>query len=237
MTRALVKARERQFATEAAIHLGVNWVIGPDREEPDFLVQENELNFGLEVTQIFMGLIGQAGSNLKRAESARQKLIRRYQASYDGQSASRLTVKILGNLTEANLEILTEALLLVDFDARPTAYQVRMDLRSAHDASIGVIAYVTKGFRSDWFSMDDRVEWVDQSPLAIISRSVQEKSGKLPKYRSSVGNDVRLLLVADHFYNSGKVMKISDQPIDLFGFSIAYFYAYPEGVAVFTQRS
>src|SRR5690348_14732664 len=65
MTRPLQKRRERIFVEEAGRLLGKTWVLGDDREHPDFIVVENGKRFGLEVTQIFIGPQSDAGSFLK----------------------------------------------------------------------------------------------------------------------------------------------------------------------------
>ena len=40
---------------EAAKFMGKTWDVGPDREQPDFLVTEGAQQFGLEVSEIFAG--------------------------------------------------------------------------------------------------------------------------------------------------------------------------------------
>jgi len=55
MTRQSKKMRERFFVEEAARFLGRKWVLGADREHPDFLVTDGAEQFGVEVSEILRG--------------------------------------------------------------------------------------------------------------------------------------------------------------------------------------
>jgi hypothetical protein len=83
MTRPLQKRRERIFVKEVARLLGKTWDLGDDREHPDFMVVENGKRFGLELTQIFTGPKGDAGSSLKASESKMQHTLNGLQRQYE----------------------------------------------------------------------------------------------------------------------------------------------------------
>ena len=68
MTRPSTKRYERFLVEQAAKVLGKAWTVGPDRECPDFIVDEGPQQFGLEVVEIFTGSQGQKGSVMKRRD-------------------------------------------------------------------------------------------------------------------------------------------------------------------------
>lgn len=54
---------------QAARLLGKTWDLGDDCEHPDFVVTDGGQQFGLEVTELFIGPQGDAGSSLKASKS------------------------------------------------------------------------------------------------------------------------------------------------------------------------
>jgi hypothetical protein len=81
--------------------------------------------------------------------------------------------------------------------------------------------------------MKDRVGWEDRNPIPRIAAAAKKKSEELPRYRATVGSDIRLLIVADRINNSGKLILEERVPLDIFGFQAVYFFPYPESVVVF----
>jgi hypothetical protein len=81
--------------------------------------------------------------------------------------------------------------------------------------------------------MKDRVGFVDRDPMPRIAAEVKKKSGKLPQYRQAADSDIRLLIVADRINNSGKLTLEEQASLDLLGFTVVYFFPYPEEVTVF----
>jgi hypothetical protein len=69
--------------------------------------------------------------------------------------------------------------------------------------------------------------------MSRIAASVAEKSHKLPRYIERAGPDVRLLVVADRYNNSGKLMLEDAVQLNRYGFEKVYFYSHPENVTVF----
>jgi len=227
MTRPVKKNKERHYLEEAAKRLGLPWVIGLDRECPDFIVTEGTHQFGIEVSEIFMGATGANGSQMKRAESGVQRKLNTLRAEFEAAANIPLTVKFVGNMSEPNTTFVRDRLLAEDFASKPIAYRTVIDTHN------GLRVHVTKALRPDWYSVNDRVGWVDRNPLPQIIDAVSKKSGELARYIEAAGPDVRLLLFADCIYNSGKLRLEEPFEIDLCGFSRVYFFSYPETVTVF----
>ena len=235
MTLPLKKNRERFFVEAAAKLMGKTWTIGPDREHPDFLVTEGAQQFGLEVCEIFAGQQGRAGSAMKEMESHGQQTVDALRREYEAISNIPLVVKLVGDVCAENLALVVPALVAEDLASKPVSYQAKIDLNTGLRAGLRV--YVTKAFRPNWFSMKDRVGFVDLDPMPRIVAEVKKKSEKLPQYRQEVGSDIRLLIVADHINNSGKLMLEEQASLDMMRFQEAYFLPYPESVIVFDSTT
>jgi hypothetical protein len=225
MTRQTKKERERFFVEEAAKHLGVAWSLGPDQESPDFIVNDAVQAFGLEVCEIFTGPQNRAGSSMKRSESIIQRDLNRLRLEYEATNHIPLIVKFVGNLSTDNMASIVPALVAEDIASKPIGHHIVID----HDNGLRV--HVTKSFRPDWYSINHRVGWVDRNPVERISDVIKNKAKELPRYRMA-GTDIRLLVVADRMHNSGKLMLNQHVTFDLHGFSVVYFFSYPESVAV-----
>lgn len=230
MTRRLQKRRERNFVEEAARLLGKRWDIGVDRENPDFLVLENGQRFGLEVTQIFIGPQDDAGSSLKAGESKTQRTLSRLQSQYEAIENIPLTVKFVGNMEADNLATLVPALLAKDLPSKSVRYQFVHDTTIEHPARARLRVYVTKAHSPNWYSVNDRIGFVDCNPHRIIADAIAKKANELPRYKESAGDDIRLLLVADRISNSGKLLLEEGAQFQFHGFKAVYLFPYPEGV-------
>ena len=227
MTRPLKKTRERFFGEQAAKCLGVAWTLGPDRERPDFIVNEGEQQFGLEICEIFTGPQRRAGSAMKESESNNQRDLNRLRLEYEAITQIPLSVKFVGNMSSENMASVVPALIAEDFASKPILHHVVIDEDN------GLRIHVTKAFRPDWISVNHRVGWVDRNPMGRIAAVIDKKSKELPSYRDAAGSDIRLLIVADRTYNSGKLMVNQTFALDPRGFSVVYFYSYPESVTIF----
>jgi hypothetical protein len=231
MTQQLKKNKERFFAELAGNLLHKMWELGPDREVPDFFVTEGTQRFGLEVCEIFTGPQSQDGSSMKRAEANTARVIDALRREYEVVANVPLRVKLVGDVCAENLALVVPALVAADFASKPVTYQAKI----APDTGLraGLSIYVTKALRPEWFSVNDRVGWVDRDPMPRITAAVMEKSKKLSQYKSAVGMDIRLLVVADHISNSGKLSLKEQSHLKLQGFRIVYFLSYPETVTIF----
>ncbi len=79
-----------------------------------------------------------------------------------------------------------------------------------------------------------RAGWVNRNPADRITKEIEKKSGKLPRYKKCTGlDDIRLLVVANRIMNSGKLSLQKHPALDLRGFHVVYFLSYPESVTVF----
>lgn len=228
------KALERHYAAETARLLGQHWVLGPDRESPDFVVDANGQLFGLEVTEIFSGPTDGRGAVMKRAESKRQKRIQRLQEEYEAEEAIPLVVQLVGDTGEINLSSVITEIRMLELAEKPPGHQARIEINEGD----GLLeAYVTKALRSEWLCVDDRVGWVNLKPQQVIQQAIVEKAGRLQAYREASGPDVRLLVVANRIQNSGKLKLGAPIHLDLAGFSAVYFFSYPEDVHLFTASA
>ena len=223
----MTKEQERFFAEEAAKRLGTTWSLSPDRESPDFLVTEGTQKFGLEVSGVFMGPQGPAGSAMKEKESITQKAVDTLRIKYEEIRNIPLIVRFLGDMSADNMATVVPALVTEDFASKPIFHHVKIKLGDRFSV------HVTKAFHAEWFSVNDRVGWVDRDPIQGIADRVEEKSKKLPAYREAVGLDIRLLLVADRIHNSGKLMLKERPALDVRGFRVVYFFSSTERVIVF----
>ena len=180
--------------------------------------------------EIFQGPKKDAGSVRKKAESDRQAAICALQLQYEAIENIPLIARFLGDMRDDIIAKVIPRLLSENFAAKPVSYQVDFDIDTTIGAKLKV--YVTKALRADWFSVNDRVGWVDQNPMLAISEMVESKSKKLPDYISAAGPDMRLLLVANRIHNSGKMTLENREVIDKHGFKVIYFYSCPHDIYV-----
>jgi hypothetical protein len=237
MTKPAQKREERFFAEEAARLLGIAWDLGIDREHPDFVVMEGKEQFGLEVSQIFAGQQNSHGSSMKASEANTQRIINKLQRSYETVESVPLVVHFVGNMEANNMATVIPALLAEDLASKPVGYKFVYDTTIAHPARARLRVHVTKGFRPNWFSGNDRAGFVDRNPHEIIAAAIVKKAADIPRYQNAAGRDVRLLLVSNRINNSGKLMLAADTRFDLCGFEEVYLFPYPEKVIILPRAT
>jgi len=125
---------------------------------------------------------------------------------------------------------IVSALVAEDLASKPVGHHLVIDHGD------GLRLHVTKAFRPEWFSVNDRVGWVDRNPLPIIADAIKKKSNELERYCATAGPDTRLLLVADRIHNSGKLTLDDAALLDTEGFEIVYVFPYPEPVMIFAAK-
>ncbi len=222
MTRQAKKDHERFFAEQAARSLGKNWSFNESIEQPDFIVTEAGHRFGLEVMDIFTGPQTHSGSSLKASESVTQNDINIMQRKYEAKANTSLHVRFVGMMNTNNMSKVLPALLTEDFQSKPISYHTVIDTDG------GLRVHVTKSLRPDWFSVNHRVGFVDRDSNVVIRTAVAKKAKLLATYQKVAGTDIRLLLVANRIYNSGKLNALVEGKFNLEGFSAVYFFPYPE---------
>jgi hypothetical protein len=235
MTKSAQKREERFFAEEAARLLGRAWDLGIDREHPDFVVTEGKEQFGLEVSQIFGGKQDTRGSSLKAAEANTQRAVNKLRLTYEKIESIPLQVHFVGNMDGDNLATVVPALLAQDLPSKPVGYRFVHDTIDAHPSRARLHVFVTKGLRPNWFSGNDRAGFVYRDPHEIITAAIAKKAADIPRYQDAAGRDVRLLLIANHINNSGKLMLEVDAQFNFCGFEEVYLFPYPENVVILAR--
>ena len=230
MTRPTQKQRERFFVEQAAKLLGKTWILEEDRENPDFIIIEDDKRFGLEVSELFIGMQDHAGSAIKRVESDTQRQIEALRREYESLTQTTLRVQIVGTFSPVNIRAIVPALIDEGLESKPVGHHVVID------QSDGLRLHVTRSFRPEWFSVNNRVGWVARNPESIIADAIRKKANELTRYRVAAGPDMRLLLVADRIHNSGKLMLDNTAALDTQGFQVVYVFPYPEPLMAFTER-
>src|SRR4051794_34880534 len=104
MTRVTKKNRESIVALETAKILGAQWKITELGEEPDLIVMENGIPFGLEITEIFTGKVSQKrGSKMKESETNVDRALDTLRCAYVAKGGVPLKIEFLGNINPENL--------------------------------------------------------------------------------------------------------------------------------------
>jgi hypothetical protein len=226
VTKPTQKRFERFFVEEAIRSLGVGWTISEERDPPDFIIADGDHHFGLDVADIFGGPQNEHGSLMKRAESDTQKLLNNLRRQYEAATGVNVRVKFLGRIAPDTLAMVVSELVALDLAAKPLTYETTVEIQAGLEAPLKL--FVTKGSRPEWIAVGDRVGFVIPNPDEIIAAEIEKKGKKLVQYKSLVGDDVRLLLVANRIQNSGKVGPKTDSAFDFHGFTAVYFFPYPE---------
>ena len=253
MTRATQKLDELRFALETARLLSEEWKLVPREEEsdggPDFIVDDTNAIFGLEVVELFKGPVSKkSGARLKTQQSDLQKNIDQIRQRYEEIEANvPLYVKFLGSVRQEDVDSVVQTLLDMKLRERCFPYQEEHVLREESDPLKIFVSRLPDGWpvnrlsRPDWFSLSDAGGWVEKDPR-MISVAIRVKAGKIDKYRENVARnlglecledvDMRLLLVADHMWNYGQIDPGDELIENLHGFSVVYFLSFPEKVIV-----
>lgn len=231
MTQQSKKEDERFFVERAAELLNRTWGLGPDRESPDFIVTEDGQQFGLEVCKIFTGRKSNKGSHMKEKEAKTQKTVDALKRIYEANTSIPLRVRFVGDMCKENMEAVVPALLAMGLSNKPYGHQYLIDL---DEGPARLRVYVTRALSADWFSVNDRVGWVNTNPIHHIHKEIEKKSKRLPDYKACAGlDDIRLLIVANHFFRSGMLTLQEPPALNLRGFQFVYFFSYPESITVF----
>lgn len=230
MTRHNKKSHERHIAEEAAKLLG--WCCTfIDHEQPDFIVHGSQRDrFGLELSQIFTGPRDRKGSITKGTEAATRRTLDQLRAEYECATGIPLVVQFVGQLSDTNLKAVLPALLGLNLEHQKPGSWTHTSLDDGRTSLALHICRAIPG-HARWYSINDRVGWVDPNPQPRIQYALNTKARKLPIYRHRSGlPDQRLLIYCDATVNSGKTRIMSSLNISPAGFNAVYFFTYPDTV-------
>jgi hypothetical protein len=167
---------------------------------------------------------------MKAKESTAQRAVNALRLEYEAIANIPLSVKFVGDMSAANMATVVPALVAENLPSKPIAHHFVLD------SSTGLRVHVTKAFRPDWYSVNDRVGWVDRNPQNVIANAIEKKSKELTRHKGATGPDIRLLLVADRILNSGKLLLQEGPAFDFHGFRAVYFFPYPEAAIILNDN-
>ena len=209
MTTDAQKQREMMHADQLMRSLGCNWVIQCSTDEiewPDLVIQDKEHKFGLEIREITKGSEGKKGNKLRANESNNKKIIQKLINDYDSNSNTPLKVNIVQKLDNV-LEIV-DALIAFSYTAKSYDFK---KIKTLNGSIINVTCLPPEiGIYKDWKYIPDRVGFVKNIDSEFLTEIVLDKEKKIQKYKKHL-HDVRLLLVSDSHYKSGKVSFIDEK--------------------------
>lgn len=228
--RPAQKAQERLFAERASALLNAHWILQAG-EGPDFHVTCSSGEFGLEVVQIFAGRRTRRGSRDTAQEARNDRLIAGARSAYETDRHDLLSVRIVGPPSQECLSELAGALARLDTTKMALGESRRIKLETGHTV------YVTKGSRTGWVWITDRVGWIKRDGSELVQRAIKERTEKLHIYRSKDFGEVRLLVVADRRTNSGKILLADSHELDTGGFQAVYFLSYPDDLVMVKSQN
>lgn len=225
------KKNELFYASEAAKCLKEDWNIFEKYDEenyPDFVVEHENICFGLEVTQYFRDF-GEfrKGSAVKAHEVKNNTRLIDLASEYYEISDIPLMVRFYGIFfTDESIPNKLAELAKI----------INQGDRAEYIFKNGLKAYVQRlsdefTHYNRWQLLNDRGGWVHRIPKENIQIIVQNKSKKLDKYKTYVEN-VSLLIYLDPIFNSGQCVYEGDD-IDTCGFKNVYFMKRPDFIRVF----
>jgi len=235
LTKAeLKKAREAIHVEELAKLIKADWRIEPSADEratPDFIISDARGSFGLEHTQAFRDTPDRdAGSPLKSAEAKRHARVAAIAKTLETEVGFSIKLMISSDrLCEDGESFALDKLSNQQINA--TILSTNLQQQQIGDALVtssfeGIKIFARRCFRSQVELIQDRVGWVGWAEGAVQA-AIDSKSGKLAKYRAAGVKDIRLLVVCDRLYNSGKLSLTPNVTFDRRGFDRVYFLSYP----------
>lgn len=224
MARQLKKHKEQSEAFQASLKLGEEWEL-ESHESPDFLVTSAGHRFGLEITECHIGPKGNKGATARAKESTNHNWLTEIRRRYEYAGGVGLNLRYRGQVGPIAAEELLQALHNARFEThKPVDRFDRLDLTNGK-------AYVFRTLNAYWMMLDDRSGRVSHDG-SFLQREIDVKAKKLLKYRE-VCADIRLLVVANRIYNSGKLELQDGFRPKLRGFDAVYFFSYPSSVTAF----
>jgi len=180
MTSDLQKSKEKMFASQLALALGLVWDIElPLNEEewPDLIIHEGSRKFGLEIREITKDKETKKGSLRKSNEHRNSKFIKNLAKCYYEKSDIPIKVDILGKL-ENNTDILKS---LLKFSNESEVFS-KQQLELKDNLTIHATHLPRGMYKYHWNFIGDKVGWTKKIDSQFISPFVTEKESKLVKY-------------------------------------------------------
>lgn len=226
---------QEHCATEFARIAGLNWVVrsgSSERNVPDLVVKQDMEFFALEHSMVFIDSENRgAGSTAKEMESRRQKRLLKIVRSCEAALATPLKVQVTSyrrhqseqrfHFDAMRDEEIASAILALDWSGESGTTIREIQLNDY------VRLFVREHPRTSVEFVPDQVGFVGEASSAI-QRAIADKSSKLSRYRLAWPDDVRLLLVANSQFNSGKIALSDESSIDRMGFTRLYFLRMPD---------
>lgn len=225
MTTEHKKSLEMIYAKKTGELLGESWKVEPSPDEvswPDLIVTTELGKFGLEVREIYLDESSK-GSDNKAIEKNKSKNIINLANAYYKVNCHSIKVDLLGDVGRHDQ--------LLDAITREVPHLSEFEQKRIEPYN-GCVIYVRRlpdqlGEYKRWNYVSDKVGWVRNIDKDVIDRVIVGKAKNLSKYAAII-SDVRLLLVSDRIFNSGKARLEHDITCDTHGFNSVYYLSYPE---------
>ena len=227
MTSQHQKSLELIYAKRTGELLKESWDVAPSPDEvswPDLMVTTEFGKFGLEVREIYLDESSK-GSTKKANEKNNLKNIQKLADAYYKSNCSAIRVNLLGDIGHHDklLSAITK-----EVSQLPEFEQKKIEPYN------GCVIYVLRlpdqlGEYKRWNYVSDTVGFVSNINKDFIDRAVVGKAKNLQKYAKNI-SDIRLLLVSDGLFNSGKARLKDNIICNTYGFNFIYYLSYPESV-------
>ncbi|MCO7228744.1 hypothetical protein NH398_05795 [Halomonas sp. CnH100-B] len=242
MTTEAQKRQEILFAKRVASLLGEAWEIkeGKNEEEwPDLTVTHQGDTFGVEVLEINIDN-SEEGSKLREKENYAKKYLSQLAENYYQKSSIPINVKLSGinrnkenkgkKSKTAQKKNIIDTLVAISKDIEELE-QKRVEI---HRGCVAYIRRLPARFKNynQWEYVPDRVGWVHSPSASFFQKELDKKIENLDKYKKHM-HDVRVLLVANRAYNSGRIAFSDDIQLNKNGFKNVYILIFPEFVKKF----
>lgn len=224
MTTNHQKHLELIYAKKAGELLDEAWKVEPSPDEvswPDLIVTTELGNFGLEVSEIYLDA-SNYGSTQKANEKKNLQTIQKLADNYYNTNCSSIKADFLGDISHH------DNLLNAIRRAVPRLSESEQKRIAPYRGSVIYIRRLPDrlGAYKKWNYVSDKGGWVSNIDKVIIERAIARKAKNLPKYVKYI-SDVRLLLVSNRIFNSGKTRLVGDMTCDTHGFNTVYYLSYP----------
>ncbi len=157
-----------------------------------------------------------------KKEQKRSIQLHTLRSSYEASGGPPLSVKVLGNPNSPDFRDIPRHLAENGAGELEIGNQIRIGLPS-------IIIHATRSDRAIWIMIEDVVGWVNLEPRKEVEAAISSKASKLSAYQERVGADVRLLIIAEDRFNSGKLRPHNRMSFNGHGFREIYFFNSPSG--------